>query len=150
MKSVEIIIEIRKQAAVIRALINHLASLPLVGSQQKPVIEEARLGFNTILAKNISELRKVCGDTEYFVLEKCDNQPAVDRSWGVSPKNVVKLIKDAATMMQRKITTLPGDDGADDIQLQIIDNLQDSLRNWRSCELGKLLNSFNMGVNNNG
>lgn len=143
MKSTDIIIEIRKQAAVIRALNFYLENLQLVSKSHKQLVEASRIAFNKILVYEVTELRKAYGDKNYNMPEKPDIQPVNDLKWGFSPKRIIKMIKDAATMLQMKITTLAGDDGATDIQSQIIDTLQDALRDWRNCELGELLNCFN-------
>jgi hypothetical protein len=145
MKSIEIITDIRRQAAIVKSAILYLQQMRTISGDQKRVIEIVRLAFNKIIAREIKELRRLYGDEKFLVIENIDliiQGDEASKRFGFHTKSLIEQIKKELSLLQMKILTLPGDDGCNGLQSNALDNLQESLRSFRNQEFGELLNAF--------
>lgn len=119
---------IRRQAAMIKAYINHLQSLRGFTSEQAGIIESARIAFNKIIALEIRDKRRAAGDDKPNKLEEIDSYRNVS---GFSFRHSVvinEISKEVKELLKK----------AESISIDSTDPLRKAINDWQCLELGQL------------
>lgn len=120
------LVPIRRQAAEIKAYINHLKELKGVSFNQRQIIESARIAFNKIAAIEIRDKRKAAGDENPNKLEEIDSYLNVSE-FSFRPAIIIEEISKAVKELLKK---------AEWIAIDSTDPLCRAIDDWQCFELG--------------
>lgn len=139
--TLQIIEELRVDCAALMGLIIAMQKMRPFNKDQSKAIESTRQGLKFIQVEHFARLRLACGDEKGRKLEEID-RPIIPQNVSVNPATVLAEICDRAKELQLKLLEIPGDNGCDDTQSNIIKKLIEGFSDWRGHELGELKNAF--------
>ncbi len=139
---------IRHQAAVIKAMINHLQTLRIVHKAQAEVVEDVRIAFNKIIAIDIKNLRKFAGDENYKKMEPIDSYN-VTSGFSYRVKVIVEEIGTELEKFIKLIAAMPVSESQTtnhDPRSTNHEPLIDSVNQFKNFEYGQLKNVFELNI----